>query len=84
MCESSQKMAMVSGYCLALGAGGPDRPPLGAERGSFLPAGAPVVAAGVSPKPLSPRRAACTSVHLNLSHRFDTASLGAHSEMTCI
>lgn len=40
--------------------------------------------AWVSPKPLSPRRAPFASVHLNLSHRFDTASLGVHSEMTCI
>lgn len=40
--------------------------------------------AWVSPKPLSPRRAPFASVHLNLSHRFDTASLGVHPEMTCI
>ena len=83
-CVNSQKMAMVSGSCLAVSVGGLDRQRLRGEQGSFLPAGDLVLAARVSPKPLSPRRAPFTSIHLNLSHRFDTASLGVHSEMTCI
>lgn len=71
-------------WSLAVSVGGLDRQRLRSEQGSFLPAGDLVLAAWVSPKPLSPRRAPFTSVHLNLSHRFDTASLGVHSEMTCI
>lgn len=38
-------MAMVSGYCLALGVGGLDRHLLRTEKGSFLPAGDLVLAA---------------------------------------
>lgn len=75
---------MVSGCCLAVSVGGLERHQLHTEQGSFLPAGDLVLASSVSLKPLSPRRAPITSVHLNLSHRFDTASLGVHSEMTCI
>lgn len=39
MCDCSQKMAMVSGYCLAVSVGGLDRQRLRGEQGSFLPAG---------------------------------------------
>lgn len=45
MCDCSQKMAMVSGYCLAVSVGGPDRRRLRGEQGSFLPAGDLVLAA---------------------------------------
>lgn len=45
MCDCSQKMAMVSGYCLAVSVGGLDRERLRGERGSFLPAGDLVLAA---------------------------------------
>lgn len=71
-------------YRLAVSVGGLDRQRLRGEQGFFLPAGDLALAAWVSPKPLSPRRALFTTVHLNLSHRFDTASLGVHSEMTYI